>query len=295
MRQLDNFIERYAKLSVYNSALGLSRTFLAAGTFLTLIFNDENVLFKSGLHPAWDSQIVPINAINIFNLIPDNYISLVKWVVCLLLIIIGSGWRPRLMCIPHWYISTCFLNSALDIEGGDQITSNITMLLIPILLMDNRKWHWTNHFTDNDSLLKKSKSIISNSFFYVIKLQVCIIYFHSAVGKLSVIQWLDGTAPYYWFNHPVFGMSEWLKPIINPLLLNAFLAFIISWSVIILELILAAAIFIEQKHYKILFKIAIAFHFLIILIHGLFSFFFAMAGALSLYFLVQYKNKFYEK
>lgn len=293
--RLDSYIEYYASYSIYNNALGLARTLLAAGTALTLLFTDEKVLFKSGLHPGWSSEIVPINALNFFNLVPVNFITLTKWIVFLILIIIASGWRPRFTCIPHWYISTCFLNSALDIEGGDQITSNITMLLLPILLMDSRKWHWQRLSTNGNSFGEKVRGIISNTLFYVIKLQVCVIYFHAAIGKIGVNQWLDGTAPYYWFNHPVFGMSSWLKPLLNPFLTNSYFVFLLSWGVIVWELILAAAIFMEKKHYKRLFIIAVGFHFLIVVVHGLFSFFFAMTGALCLYFLVEYNNRVYEK
>lgn len=161
--------------------------------------------------------------------------------------------------------------------------------------MDNRKSHWENQLINTRSTNERIKGILSNTFFYIIKLKICVIYFHSAVGKLSVSEWLDGTAPYYWFNHPVFGMSNWLKPIINTLLTNSYVTFIISWTILLFELILAAAIFIEKKYYKKLFCAAIVFHFLVVIVHGLFSFFFAMAGALCLYFLIEYKNKKYEK
>ncbi|MER3472125.1 MAG: hypothetical protein C4330_12600 [Chitinophagaceae bacterium] len=85
-------------------------------------------------------------------------------------------------------------------------------------------------------------------------------------------------------------MSNWLKPIINPIVTNSYLSFIISWSIIIFELILAAAILMQKKYYQLLFKTAVAFHFLIIIVHGLFSFFFAMTGALCMYFLIEYSE-----
>lgn len=296
--KFDNLIANYSSKSIYNYYLGLSRSLLAIGTLLTLLFTNEKIMFKSGIHTIWNDQIVPINQYNIFDIVPTSHITLTKWIICLILIIIATGWRPRITCIFHWYISACFLNSALDIEGGDQITSNVTLLLIPILLMDNRKWHWDNNIVKKNITLSKIKGIISNTIFNLIKLQVCVIYLHSAVGKLNVTQWLNGTAPYYWFNHPVFGMSNWLKPLINPFLTNNYTAFFIAWGIMTFELILASSILIEKKYYKLLFTFAIFFHLLIILIHGLFSFFFAMASVLCIYFLIDYYNyklKLYEK
>ena len=288
LTEFDSFIDRFSKKTIYNYYLGVSRTLFALGTFLTLVFVDEKVMFKSGLRPHWNNQIVPINPYNIFEIVPDAYTTLTKWIICGVLLIIASGWRPRITCIIHWYISACFLNAALDIEGGDQITSNATLLLIPILLLDNRKWHWQIPALPRADTRTKVKNIISNSIFYLLKLQVCIIYFHSAIGKLNVGQWINGTAPYYWFNHPVFGMNNWLKPILNPILTNGYAAFIISWSIIIFELLMASSIFIQKKYYKKLFLVAIFFHFFIIIIHGLVSFFFAMAGLLSIYLLIEY-------
>lgn len=286
--RLDSFIVQYASLSIYTVFLGWARTLLATGTFLTLLFTDEHVQFKSGLSIAWSTGIVPLNAINIFTIVSDQYISLVKWLACLLLLVVASGWRPRFTCIIHWYISACFLNAALDIEGGDQITSNLTLLLIPVSLLDNRKWHWQNRLANTGSLAGMSKGIVANTIFFIIKLQVCVIYLHSAIGKFAVDQWINGTAPYYWFNHSMYGMSNWLKPLVNPLVTNAYTAFILSWGVMLFELVLATAIFIQRKRYKKLFIAAVIFHFLIVLVHGLFSFFFAMSGALCLYFMVEY-------
>ena len=109
--------------------------------------------------------------------------------------------------------------------------------------------------------------------------------------KLQTIKKYDftnGTATYYWFNHPVFGINGWLKPILNPLLTNNYCAFIISWSIMIFELVLASAIFTQRKYYKSLFIAAIIFHSFTIIIHGLPSFFFAMTGSLCIYFLIEY-------
>ena len=287
--KLDSYIENHLKLSIYNTAFGFARTVFAISTLLTLLCNDEHVMFKSGINHSLSPSIALINKFNIFWLVPDQHITLLKWGLCVLLCIIASGWRPRFTCILHWYIATCFFNASLDIEGGDQIISNITLLLIPICLLDNRKSHWDVYLPSSTTFQSVSR-IITNSFFFLIKIQVCVLYFHSAIGKFAIPQWINGTALYYWFNHPVFGMTDSVKNIVNPVVTNSFASFILCWSVLIFELILSAGILISKKYYKKLFILGVGFHFMIIIAHGLFSFFFSMLAVLLLYFMVEYEN-----
>jgi antimicrobial peptide system SdpB family protein len=176
----------------------------------------------------------------------------------------------------------------LDIDGGDQITSNLTFWLIPICLLDNRKSHWTNPDQIVTGELASAKNIFSNLNFLVIRLQMAIVYLHAAVGKFSVPEWINGSAIYYWSRHPSFGMGNSTLRFLDFLFQNKFLLFFLNWTVLALELVLFMGLLMDRKYYKILFFAGVLFHFFIIIIHGLFSFFFAMTGGLILYFLVDY-------
>jgi antimicrobial peptide system SdpB family protein len=127
------------------------------------------------------------------------------------------------------------------------------------------------------------KSIIARSALKVARLQVCLIYFHAAIAKLSQTEWGNGTAMYYWLTNPVFGFSEPIRGISLPLLRSPVGVTALTWGVITLEVLLAAAIVMEKSKYPRLLGPAILFHAAIVLGHGLFSFFFAMAGALIVY------------
>jgi antimicrobial peptide system SdpB family protein len=203
------------------------------------------------------------------------------WLAIFLLVVVASGWRPRITGIIHFWISLSFINSAMLIEGGDQIVSNLALLLLPICLMDSRKWHWDNKAPDDAYI--REKNLISNFFLFLIRLQVCIIYFHSAVGKMFVEEWRNGTAIYYWFNDPVFGMVDQMKLIINPILYNSFAIVLLTWGTIFTEIILSMGLLMQKQYRKYLLVSGILFHFCIVFVHGLFSFFLAMTGALILY------------
>jgi antimicrobial peptide system SdpB family protein len=282
---LNNQVAQQSQLSLHSPMLGLGRSVLALSLLLTLLCTDARILFSSGLNPVSSESLYPLEKINFFRLFGPDSIVWAKWLAIAALLAIISGVLPQLTCIVHWYLAYSFVNAAVDIEGGDQICANMTLLLIPICLLDNRFNHWRPRKTQA-APWRQLANLFCNNWFWLLRLQVLVIYLHSASGKFVVNEWLNGTALYYWFNHPMFGMQPWLEPIVNPLVQNPYTAFVLTWGVMIFELYLAAAVLINKKYYKTLFKAAVGFHFLIVLFHGLFSFFISMSGALVLYFLV---------
>jgi antimicrobial peptide system SdpB family protein len=117
----------------------------------------------------------------------------------------------------------------------------------------------------------------------VIRIQVSIIYLHAAIGKIAVTEWVDGTALYYWFTHPVFGVADSVRPWILPLLSHGAAVMAMTWGVIALELALFLGLVAERRYRTTLLVFGLAFHFGIFVVHGLFTFFVAMAAALILY------------
>lgn len=273
---------------IYNYRLGVARSVLCLGTFLTLISNDTNLLFTAAAAPtgapvAYDSGSFIFQHLNFFLLPPIDYLPLMQVIAVGILFLVLIGWRPRYTCILHFWICISFNYSTSAIEGGDQIVSNLSFLLIPILLLDSRKWHWQSNAKNAKGIFYEEKKLISNFFHQIIKLQMCLIYLHAAVGKIAKPEWANGTAMYYWLTDPIFGMCDWLKPVFNPLIQNAFGVSLITWGAITLEFLLFMAIVMRWGSKYYLMMLGIFFHFLIVVFHGLFSFFFAMAGGLLLY------------
>ena len=126
---------------------------------------------------------------------------------------------------------------------------------------------------------------------FSIRIQASVLYLHAGVAKLKVNEWVNGTATYYWFTHHYHGAANWLKPLIISITSTQLVVFI-TWSVIIFEILLFAAIFLDPQSYrrKYLLLMGILFHFAIAIIHGLISFFFSMSAVLLLYLLDHSKN-----
>jgi antimicrobial peptide system SdpB family protein len=279
--RINNFSGDLAERPVHTNVYGLARSVLAMGLLLTLLFNDSEVLFAGTDNAHVNGGNIPTILIAPLCFGPQH-LGLAKCLSCLILVVTMSGLYPRITGILHWWVSIGFLHSSLLIEGGDQITVLLTFFLIPVTLTDRRRNHWQT--PPKTFRFSNYSNILGHLIFGLISIQMSVIYFHAAVGKLNAREWVDGTAIYYWFNHNVYGASKPLLSLLSPFL-NSPMVALGSWGTILLEVILAAAVFMTPARKKRLFIWAIGFHLLIAIIHGLVSFFFSMAGGLIIYLL----------
>jgi len=279
---LNQWAERFLSVNPYTNVIGVGRSLIAAGTLFTLLFNNWRLIFPYSqsvvFHP-----ITIFDRYNYFFLLSgqDIRISVLMAIIILCVVIIGVV--PPVTGLLHFWITYSFYKYCPIIEGGDQISSIITLSLIPILLFDNRLTHWSKPKAD----LRPYVNVFANSVLLFIQIQVSIVYFHAFVGKLAVSEWVNGTDTYYWFTHNVFGFPSWLRRTGEILVKKKYIITSITWGTILLEIFLFAAIFMSYKRRLFIFKLAIIFHLGILIIHGLVSFFFAMAGALVIYLIPQ--------
>ena len=167
------------------------------------------------------------------------------------------------------------------VDGGDQVAQVITLLLLPVTLTDQRISHW--HATPDDARDQIIRRLIAISALVAIRVQVAGIYFHAAVGKMAVPEWRDGTAIYYWFTDPMFGLSGITREALWPVITNPVGVTLLTWGTILFEITLFAALFSARRVRPVLLVLGIMFHAAIAVIHGLLSFSLAMCGALILF------------
>lgn len=264
----------------------IGRSLVAACTLVSLLVHSPSELFL--LRGVPRTAAMPEEALARLSLfsVSEPWLSVVHWISVVVLILVIVGWRPRITAIPHWYIAVSFAVSCHMVDGGDQIAANLALLLLPVCLLDSRKWQWMQAPSPSTTASTEVRTIAANATFVLIQLQVCVVYLHSATGKLRVDDWVNGTAVYYWLGHPLFGLPDNLFPIARTVLFSSAAVVGATWGTIILELALAASIFLPWGWGRmLLFLTGLVFHFSIVVVHGLGSFFFAMAGALTLYML----------
>ena len=281
MSKIDNLINH----KYWTNYLGLARTLLGFATLLTLLSNSQNTLFRFGIKDENNIKCSGTNNFSIFCIVNNLDIAII--VSCFILFFVIIGIYPRLTAIFHWWITYSFATSSYAVDGGDQIASILTLILIPLCLFDKRKWHWQKDLYFHSYYEK----VIAFFSYLLICLQVFVIYFHAATGKFAVGEWVNGTALYYWFYNSFFGLKDNLKPFFNIILKSPILITLSTWSVLILELILAFGIFYRGRKIRFFMCfLGILFHFFIALVHGLISFFLIMSGALIIYFLAKDYN-----
>jgi len=277
--RLTDWILKISLRYPWSLSYGVARSLFAFSLLCTLLFNDSFNLFKLG--SGVNELPLCESGISIYCLLSN--LNLAKWISIVILGIVASGWRPRITGIFHWWVTYSFANSATILEGGDHIAAIITLLLVPCTLTDNRRWHWVKPINIDSSLYRRIQSLIAQYGFLIIKIQVSIIYLNAAVAKANVKEWADGTAMYYWLNHPTFGSPSWLDFIFKPIITYRLSISLFTWGVILFEFILFAGLFMKNEYKRPLLILGIIFHFGIFVIHGLTSFSLVMSGALVLF------------
>jgi antimicrobial peptide system SdpB family protein len=289
-RSLNATLQRYSELNPWTNVYGLARSVLASGLLLTILFSEESAIFYDS--SASINMVLPadLSKIGLFNILSDQLL-LAKFISIGALLWVISGYLPQVSCFFQWWVTFSFMISAPTMEGGDQINNIICLLLIPVCVFDNRLNHWYRAKDSN----RTRRKLVAWSCIAVICLQISIIYFHACVSKFAVPEWSNGTAVYYWATHNIFGVSYSIKSVVSDLLSNSVIIILITWGTLLLELLLFAWIFVRRNrwNWRILFIAGVGFHFMIIVFHGLVSFFIAMLGALILYLVPkEYQIKF---
>ncbi|MEC1635536.1 hypothetical protein P9D98_12805 [Bacillus mojavensis] len=265
----------------WTNVYGLARSIIALSSLLTLLVNHPSLIMK----PASGISSYPACKMNLslFCLGENNYmmLNLVRWICIAILVLVVIGWRPRITGILHWYVSYSLQSSLIVIDGGEQAAAVMTFLLIPITLTDPRKWHWSGRPDDAEGqrTIGKITAFIS---YFVIRLQVAVLYFHSTVAKLSQQEWVDGTAVYYFAQEKTIGFNGFFQALTKPFVTSP-LVVIPTWGTLLVQIVIFAALFAPKKHWRLILIIAVFMHEIFAVMLGLISFSVIMAGILILY------------
>lgn len=263
-------------VNLWTDVYGLARSLIAFGTLLTLFFNNPGTLFPLAAGLPQAPICASFSGIGLFCLIPN--LDVARWVAFGVLLVAASGWRPRYTCIPHWWVTFSFNVNAITLDGGDQVSSVLTLLMIPLCLLDRRTWHWQISTSKSEPF----SFAVAYTVLLVIRLQVGIIYFHASVGKMAVEEWINGTAAYYWFTNALLGSPSWMEPFVYPMLTSRVVV-LFSWMPMLLELVLMMALVAPKWSWRYFLWAGISFHALIAISFGLVSFGIAMFASLILY------------
>lgn len=264
--------------SPFTNVYGLARTALALSTLCTLLCSDTYTLFR----PAFGAPDYPfcedLSQLSLFCMAGKGHLTVARWVSVILLITVATGWRPRFTGVLHWWVAYSLQTTATMLDGGDAVASILALLLLPVTLLDARRWHWDPPRQQGEWARLGAWSALC-----MIRLQMCIIYLNAGMAKLAVKEWADGTAMWYWMTDPAFGLPPWLEGLFRPILIHPLGVTLLTWGPILLEVALSFALVMHRRWWTTLLILGILFHATIALLMGLGSFSLTMTAGLILY------------
>src|SRR6185436_12365818 len=202
-----------------------ARTLLAGATLLTLLAEKADTLFRPlGVEVAREVTDIPFMKVSLFTLLHGDRLEAARWIAIAILALTAAGWRPRVTGVLHWYVTASFAVSCVVVEGGDQAAAILTLLLLPVTLLDGRRWHWSPPRAAGETA-----TMVGGACRGLVRLQMAVIYFIACTSKVSVPEWANGTAVYYWSMHPIFGVEGWRRALLLPIVTSPVGVTCLTW------------------------------------------------------------------
>lgn len=118
--------------------------------------------------------------------------------------------------------------------------------------------------------------------FWALRLQIAYLYADSAIAKMGVEDWQNGSALYYIVRDRSFGSSGPLTPIWLWLSDQSLTTLALTWGAIAIELAIALFTLLDARWRLAAFWLGLALHALTFLSMGLFSFSLVMVAVAAL-------------
>lgn len=265
--------------SPFTPVLGGVRSLLALATLLTLLWTPtEQLFYRSSELPNGVRCELPIAAYSLFCVGSEaGSLGAVKWGAIAILAFVVSGFLPAVSALPHWYVTWSLMSASNAIDGGEHLAACLTLILVPITVLDRRRWHWKH----DEGYLDRPPWVRFAAYgsLGIFILQMMGVYFQASIAKMSVLEWADGTALWYWMQNPTFGPPGALGDVIAGLM--QFLPFSVAatYGTLALQLCLAVGQFWPRAARRTLLALAVLFHLMIASTMGLWSFSMIMIAA----------------
>ncbi len=174
------------------------------------------------------------------------------------------GKFPRISALIVWFTTVNLYYCAQPLQTGG---SNLLILFLFYMMFVDEKAQSTLNIT------------ITNFAFLACKIQLCVLYFVSAVYKLYGTHWLDGSAIYY-----VLNIDTYTTPIIKNVINScSWLSLPLTWFTLGFQLLFPIFVWIKKLK-PLTLKLGIILHVCIGLIMGLMDFSVIMIIAYVLFF-----------
>jgi len=145
------------------SIIGFSRSILAAGVLLKLVFNDTNLLITP--HQLQTLHLSSLSyRCNFFLIFNSSHLFEMQILAIIILALVISGYYVKITSLLHLWITLSLFMFRQVYISVDRIDLLLTLLLVPVCLFDERKNHW-----HHPVIINKFNNVIQNIFLFLIK------------------------------------------------------------------------------------------------------------------------------
>ncbi|MGW5481533.1 hypothetical protein [Streptomyces sp. NPDC004008] len=191
-----------------------------------------------------------------------------------MLLVAAVGYRPRWTAVPQlWAIYSIAVSITVP-DGGESVGMIMSLLMLPIVLTDNRTWQWS----PPTKPLAPSGHAVAYAAFWAVRLQLACIYLDTAISKFGCRRLGQRHGGVLLPARNMFGVANpWDGPL---LALSKYPLIVIgmTWGALVVELLIAVCILGSDRWRKVRLVLDILLHGSIILLMGLWSFALVMVG-----------------
>ncbi|WP_406476695.1 sporulation-delaying protein SdpB family protein [Streptomyces sp. NBC_01615] len=254
---------------------GVGRSLICFAELTVVLITPSKALLTPVLTISDGARCGGVRAASAYCLVGGtSHAEYARWILVAALLVAAVGYRPRWTAIPQlWAIYSIAVSITVP-DGGESVGMIMSLLMLPILLTDNRTWQWDPPAKP----LRPSAHAIAYAAFWAVRLQLAYIYLDTAISKFGVADWANGTAEYYFLRDNMFGVAgPWDGPLLAlskyPLIVVA-----MTWGALVVELLIAVCILGSDRWRRVGLVLDILLHGSIILLMGLWSFALVMIG-----------------
>lgn len=143
---------------------------------------------------------------------------------------------PRLSALLIYiFTANLFLKGYLAFTGGEVL---INLLLFYLIFIQKGK---PSNALDDKSTFLPIQNLINNTFYWIVLIQICMVYVYAVLYKVFDPYWLDGTALYHISKIEVFS-SNWFRSIFSD---NILLSKIATYTVLLYQLFFPILVWVK--------------------------------------------------
>ncbi|WP_405977642.1 sporulation-delaying protein SdpB family protein [Streptomyces sp. NBC_00158] len=262
-------------------ALGAGRSVMALAQASVLVFTPASHLFVPvGGAETEVGCAPPVQAVSLYCLAGSADRQSVGLVVLAMLLVVASGILPRFTTVLHFWASLSLGQSVSLPDGGDAVAQVVTFFLVLACANDRRTWHWQRPGGAGGGDRAGSPwQGLAWAGWWGVRIQVAYIYLNSALAKLPVDPWAEGSATYYVARMENFGAAGLFADLFRWATGITLIALLSTWGTILAETLIALFLLRRGSRQAVAAVISAALHVLIVLQIGILSFGFIMVGA----------------